>query len=176
MQNVQVLLQPTEIDTQPLWVESRRAGSVDGKISSDSRISSCASPLWRARSSRVGERAHVVGAEDDVDPGRLVEDDALVLLGEAAADGDLHALVLAFDAGEVAEGAVELVVGVLADRAGVDDDDVGGAAVGPDVAGGLERSAEPLGVVHVHLAAERAHLVGARDARAPPRLRGGHWS
>ena len=54
MQKVQVLLQPTEIDTQPLWVESRRAGSVEGKTSSDSRISICALSLWRARSSRVG--------------------------------------------------------------------------------------------------------------------------
>ena len=54
MQNVQVLLQPTEIDTQPLCVDSRRVGSVDGKTSRDSRISSCASPLWRARSNRVG--------------------------------------------------------------------------------------------------------------------------
>ena len=71
------------------------------------------------------QRAHVVGAEHDVDPGGLVEDDALVLLGEAAADGDLHAVVLALDAGEVTEGAVELVVGVLAHGAGVDDDDVG---------------------------------------------------
>ena len=33
MQNVQVLLQPTEIDTQPLYAESRRVGSVEGKVS-----------------------------------------------------------------------------------------------------------------------------------------------
>ncbi len=54
MQNVQVLLQPTEIETQPEWVDSRRLGSVDGNTSSDSRISSCASPLCRARSSSAG--------------------------------------------------------------------------------------------------------------------------
>lgn len=45
MQNVQVLLQPTEIDTQPLYTLSRFVGRVEGKISSDSRISSSASPL-----------------------------------------------------------------------------------------------------------------------------------
>ena len=118
--------------------------------------------------------AHVVGAEDDVDPRRLLEDDGLVLLGEAAADGDLHALVLALGAGEVAEGAVELVVGVLAHGAGVDDDDVGLSAVGADVAGGFERSAEPLGVVHVHLAAEGAHLVGARTRQRRRGPRRGH--
>ena len=108
------------------------------------------------------ERSHVVGAEDHVDPGGPLEDDRLVLLGEAAADGDLHALVLALGAREVAEGAVELVVGVLAHGAGVDDDDIGVALGRADVAGGLERAAQPLGVVHVHLAAEGAHLVGAR--------------
>ena len=54
MQNVHVLLQPTEIDTQPLKVESRFAGNVEGKVSSDSRISSWASSLWRERSSSRG--------------------------------------------------------------------------------------------------------------------------
>ena len=54
MQNVQVLLQPTAIDTQPLEVDSRFVGSVDGNTSSASRISTCASWLWRARSSRLG--------------------------------------------------------------------------------------------------------------------------
>ena len=39
MQKVQVLLQPTEIDTQAENAECRRAGNVDGKCSSDSRIS-----------------------------------------------------------------------------------------------------------------------------------------
>jgi hypothetical protein len=103
-----------------------------------------------------------VGAEHDVDPRRLVEDDRLVFLRKAAPDGDLHALVLALGAGEVPERAVELVVGVLADRAGVDDDHVGLLALGANVPGGLERPAQPLRVVHVHLAAERAHLVRSR--------------
>ena len=40
MQKVQVLLQPTEIDTQPLECESRFVGSVEGNTSSESRISS----------------------------------------------------------------------------------------------------------------------------------------
>ena len=68
---------------------------------------------------------------------------------------------------QLAEVAVELVVGVLAHRAGVEDDDVGdlGTLVGGqagevDVAGRLEQAGEALGVVHVHLAAVRAHVVG----------------
>ena len=54
MQNVQVLLQPTLTDTQAAYADSRRVGSVRGKTSSDSRISTCASSLARARSSSAG--------------------------------------------------------------------------------------------------------------------------
>ena len=54
MQNVQVLLHPTEIDTHAAYADSRLVGSVDGNTSSDSRISTCASCCTRARSSSVG--------------------------------------------------------------------------------------------------------------------------
>ena len=54
MQNVQVLLQPTLIDTQAAYADSRLVGSVDGNTSSDSRISTCASSSMRARSSSTG--------------------------------------------------------------------------------------------------------------------------
>ena len=49
MQNVQVLLQPTEIDTQPAYTESRLVGRVEGKTSRDSRISSCGLVVVRGR-------------------------------------------------------------------------------------------------------------------------------
>ena len=64
---------------------------------------------------------------------------------------------------QVAEVAVEPVVGVLPDRAGVEDDDVGGlVGVGrADVAGRLEQPGHPLGVVHVHLAPVGADGVAA---------------
>ena len=71
------------------------------------------------------QRPHVVRAEDDVDPRRLVEDGVLVHLREAAADGDLHAVVLVLAGLQVPERAVQLAGGVVADGAGVDDDDVG---------------------------------------------------
>ena len=54
MQNVQVLLHPTEIDTQAAYADSRLVGRVDGNTSSDSRISTCASSATRARSSSTG--------------------------------------------------------------------------------------------------------------------------
>ncbi len=54
MQNVQVLLQPTLIDTHAAYADSRLVGSVDGKTSSDSLISTCACSCTRARSSSAG--------------------------------------------------------------------------------------------------------------------------
>ena len=64
---------------------------------------------------------------------------------------------------QLAEPRVELVLGALADAARVDDDDVGvGGLVGRLVAGLLEQAGHPLGVVHVHLAAERFDQVFTR--------------
>ena len=54
MQKVQVLLQPTLIETQAAYAESRRVGRVEGNRSSDSAISTWASSATRARSSSVG--------------------------------------------------------------------------------------------------------------------------
>ena len=49
-----MLLQPTLTDTQAEYGDSRRAGSVEGNTSSDSRISTCDSRSIRARSSSTG--------------------------------------------------------------------------------------------------------------------------
>ena len=62
-----------------------------GKTSSDSRISTCASSCDPGALEQHRQRADVVGAEDDVDPGRPRGDLAAVLLRQAAADRDLHA-------------------------------------------------------------------------------------
>ena len=63
------------------------------------------------------------------------------------------------------EAAVELVVGVLPDRAGVEHHDVGiGADGSPLVSRLLEQASKPFGVVHVHLAAVGPDLIGARNA------------
>ncbi len=96
-----------------------------------------------------GQLADVVGAEDDVDPGGLLDDGVPVLLGQAAADRDLHPRARGLLGGELAEVPVEPVVGVLAHGAGVEDDDVRrvDALGGADVAGALQQSRHPLGVV-----------------------------
>ena len=89
MQKVQVLSQPTLIETKALGVLARRAGSALGKTSSeqlDLRRLLDADALEQHR-----QRPDVVGAEDDVDVGRALDARGLVLRRQAPADGDLHA-------------------------------------------------------------------------------------
>ena len=178
MQNVQVLLQPTEIETHAAYAESRRVGRVEGKRLErledlDLGALVVARPVQQGR-----EAADVVGAEDDVDPRRPLDDGGAVLLGHAPADGDLHVGVVRLGRAQLAEVAVELVVGVLAHGTGVEDDDVGrlgalvhGHAGEVDVARCLEQAGEALGVVDVHLAAVRAHVVGLQLSHGLPRVR-----
>ena len=122
--------------------------------------------------------ADVVGAEDHVHPGRPADDLAAVLLGQAAADGDLQARVLLLGRQQLSEIAVQPVVGVLPHGAGVEHDHVRAVPGGPRVAGFLQQPGQPLGVVHVHLAPVgpdlvRAHwhlMYSARARYAPIRL------
>ena len=79
------------------------------------------------------------------------------LLRDAAGDRDDRVVAVSRrQLPELAEPRVQLLLGALADAAGVDDDDVGVAVVvGRLVAGLLEQPRHALGVVDVHLAAER---------------------
>src|SRR5690625_2839396 len=103
-----------------------------------------------------------MGAEHHVDPWRPAQHAVLVLLGQAAPDRDLHVRVAALVRRQVAQIAVELVVGVLPHRAGVEHHQVGvGALGGAAVSGRLQHAGDALGVVDVHLAAVGTHLIGA---------------
>ena len=105
---------------------------------------------------------HVVGAEHRVDVWRPLPDELAVLLGQTTTHRDLHARSPRLERLQMTEMAVELVVGVLADAAGVEQDDVGVLdVVGRLHALALEEPREPLRVVRVHLAPERANQVGA---------------
>ncbi len=134
-------MHPTLIDTQP----SRRcrawpagcSGRPRGLDDLDLRLVVVPRPLEQGR-----QRTDVVRAEHDVDPGGAVDDGGAVLLGQAPAHGDLHARTGVLHRPQVAEVAVELVVGVLAHRARVQDDDVGVVPVGRGgVAGVLQQPA-----------------------------------
>ena len=107
------------------------------------------------------QRSDVVGAEHHIDPRRLTHHGVAVLLRQAAADGDLHTGTVRLDRRQMPECPVELVVGVLAHRAGVEHHQVRGLATGrPGVSGVLEQARQPFGVVHIHLAAVGADFVG----------------
>ena len=109
-----------------------------------------------------GEGTNIVGTEHDVNPGRLLNDGVLVLLRQAAAHSNLHAFVGALDRCELAEVTVQSVGRIFANRAGVEHDQVGlGAFLSANVAVSLQQAGHSFGVVHVHLAAESAHFVGA---------------
>ena len=123
MQNVQVLLQPTLIETQAAYADSRRVGSVDGKTSSDSRISTWASRCAGRRSSRAGSEPMLwVPKTTSTQGARVISPRSFWARQPPTA---ICMPGAGLDRREVAEVAVELVVGVLPDRAGVEHDDVG---------------------------------------------------
>ena len=90
---------------------------------------------------------------------------ALAFLLRHAA-GDRHDRIVTLLGGQLtqlAEPRVQLLFGALPHAAGVDDDDVGLGLVGGGLeARLLEQPRHPLGVVHVHLAAEGLDQVFAR--------------
>ena len=99
-------------------------------------------------------------AVNDVHPGGAVGDLLPLHLGQAAADGDLHARMRLLSGEQVAEVPVQPVGRVLADRAGVEHDQVRRLPVGGlHVAGVLEQPGDALGIMHVHLAPVGADLV-----------------
>ncbi len=77
----------------------------------------------------LGELVDLAGAEGDVDEGEALEHLVLDRLCPAAADADGAARVFALQPLRLAEVADEATVGGLADRAGVEEDQVGFGAL-----------------------------------------------
>ena len=114
----------------------------------------------RVAGQELGQLVDLAGAERDVDEREPREHLVLDRLGPAAADADHAVGSLALEPLGLAEVSDEPVVGVLADRAGVEQDQVGlFAALGLAVAERLEHPLHPLGVVLVHLAPERREVI-----------------
>ena len=102
----------------------------------------------------LGHERGGAGADDEIEGREGAEEVVGHALGHAAHDADDAARALAFGGAEEAEFAEGLVLGLGADAAGVDDDDVGGVLVGgAGVAARLQQGADGLAVAHVHLAA-----------------------
>ncbi len=116
---------------------------------------------------QLGRPSHVVRAEDHIDVPEALHDGLAVLLGQAPADHDLHLGPGRLEGLEVPEVAVELVVGVLADAAGVEHHHVGVVeAMGGLEAVGGQQTLDALRVVLVHLAPEGAHEEAAWPGHA----------
>ena len=171
MQKAQLLSQPIWIVTHALYDVSRTAGSADGNsawssMTAASKISVIA-PCLDPRSSSAARWTLCVPITTSTWAARSA-DEATVLLGEAAGDDDLASVALRLPGLEVAEVAVQLVVGVLADAARVEHDDISvGELTGRDHAIGLEQPSDALGVVLVHLAPERAHDIAPSTHGSP---------
>ena len=102
------------------------------------------------------------GPERHVDLRVQVENAVLLSFGEAAADRDHEVGVLPLPGPGVAEVRRELRVGLLANGAGVEDDDVGIVLRGSLAkAERFEHPLDALGIVAVHLAAEGGQVVTA---------------
>jgi hypothetical protein len=78
----------------------------------------------------AGDAAVAVGSGDQADVWGVLLDLVAEVLGHAAGDAEDQARSLFAVAQELAGAAVDAVFGLLADGAGVEEDDVGGGGVG----------------------------------------------
>ena len=94
----------------------------------------------------------VVGAQHNIDVAGPLLDPLAVLLGQTARHRYLDLGALSLEGLELAEMPIELVVGVLTNAAGIEDDDIGLLQRrGLRQPVGLEKAGDALGVVFVHL-------------------------
>ncbi len=108
------------------------------------------------------EAVGVLGSHDQIDFGDAAQEGFAFLLGDAACYDDRDVGVLLFAFGLASEVGVDLLFGVVADGAGVVEDDVGGEGVFfPAHAHGFEDARHAFGVGFVHLAAEGGDVVAA---------------
>ena len=143
------------IETNALGPSARGSGrrsnfSISGKL-----MSTCGRPVGALGGDQFGQAVQGLRTEHQVDVRRALDDRRALLRGHAAADADHHRAVALLERLPAAELAEHLFLRLLADRAGVDQDDVGffdlvgqlQAVAGGEHVGHLGR------VVLVHLAA-----------------------
>ena len=166
MQYEQRQLQPTEICTQAWNSRSRRGGQVAG----EALELEVALRGERVAGQELGQPVDLARAEGHVHEREHLEHLVLERLRPAAADADHPAGVLGLQPLGLAQVADQAAVGLLADGAGVEQDQVGAVAGRRlAVAERLEHALHALGVVLVHLAPEGGQVVGRSAAgRWPP--------
>ncbi len=160
MQYEHVELQPIEICTHAWKRRSRCIGSVAANLRSSPVPHAPRVDAEAARAEPLAEVRDRARPERDVDVGIEREEPLALRLRVAAADGDDHLGPLALSRRSLTHVRGELRVRLLADRARVEDDDVG-LALRRRLAETelLEHALDALGVVGVHLAPERRDVV-----------------
>jgi hypothetical protein len=137
------------------------AGALGGKVAGEALELEEALGGDRVAGEELTELVELARPEGDVDVGELPEDVVLDRLRPAPADADHPLGVAALERAGLAQVGDEALVGLLADRAGVEEDQVGVlAARRLGVADRLEHALHPLRVVLVHLAAEGGDVEG----------------
>ena len=100
-----------------------------------------------------GNKAKIVGTEHEIDLGKALQDSIAHLLGDTPSDPDGAPGRLILPETQSAEVAVQLLLRLVPDRAGVHEEQVGGIlARSRLVAGMTEQVLELLRVVDIHLA------------------------
>ena len=156
MQYAQAQLQPTEICSHPWNGRVRRAGQVSG----EALELEVALGGQRVAREELGELVHLPGSEGDVDEREALEHLLLDRLRPAAADADDPLRLFALQALGLAQMGDEAAVGRLADRARIEEDQVGLPTLWRlGVAERLEHPLHSLRVVLVHLAAEGGEVI-----------------
>ena len=120
------MLQPTEICTHA-WTSRRALG---GQVAGEALELEEALGGERVAGEELGELVDLAGAEGDVDERELLEDLVLDRLRPAAADADDALRSAALERLGLVQVGDEALVGLLADRAGVEQDQVGVVALG----------------------------------------------
>jgi hypothetical protein len=107
-----------------------------------------------------GQLGEVVGADDQVDVLDPLEELLALLLSDTPRHGDHDVRPALLEGRELADLAPKLLLGLLADAARVEHDEVRGLElVGLRPAVAREDLLHPVGIMDVHLAAERLHPV-----------------
>src|SRR5881394_1257012 len=121
----------------------------------------------RVRVEELGQPLDLPRPKGDIDKGEALEDLLLDRLGPATTHADNPLGVFRLQALGLAKVSDEAVIGRLADRAGVEEDQIGlGTTWRLLIADRLEHPLHPLRVVHIHLTAERGYVVSLSHSPA----------
>ncbi len=108
---------------------------------------------------KIGQFIELPRPAKNIDMGKLAEDVHAIPLGHAADDADHDVRLVHLAVFQFAEPRPDFVLGVLADGAGVVEDDIRLLAIFDRfVPLGAELTQDELGIEHVHLAAEGFHV------------------